>query len=324
MAFDLEHIVDLALFARVVDARSFTQAARQTGIAKSAVSRRIALLERRLGVQLLRRSTRAVEVTSDGARFYEQCQAILAAARAAEDTVSGAGVSVRGTIRMCAPVTFSQMFLASMVAAFQIEHPEVEVQLTTDDRFVEVVAGQFDLVIRIARLQDGAFVAKRLTSDRLVIAGAPSYLDAKGRPSRAEDLVHHNCMHYTLVDKAAEWRFRGADGKAVDVGRGSFGSNDGTVLRASMLAGLGLVVLPYFMVAGDVASGRAELVLEGARSAEVGIYAVVAQSRGLPLRVRALIEHLQRELAKPDWQAGASRSKSSGGRPRTVRVTSRP
>lgn len=302
MSFDLEQIVDLALFARLVDTRSFSEAARRTGIAKSAVSRRISLLEKRLGVQLVRRSTRSLEVTSDGARFYEHCARLVAAARAAEDEVSEAGVAMRGLIKLSAPVTLSQMHLARAVATFQMEHPEVEVQLATNDRLVDALASEFDLIVRVGRLKDELFVAKRLANDRLIVAASPEYLARQGRPARAEDLVHHNCLHYSIVDALAEWRFRGDDRKPVSVGRGSFSTTDGTVLRQAMLAGLGLAVLPYFMVARDVASGRAELVLEGQRRAEIGIFAVVSSGRGLPLRVRALVGYLQRYFARPDWR----------------------
>lgn len=306
MSFDLENIVDLALFARVVDAQSFSQAARVTGIAKSAVSRRIALLEQRVGVQLLRRSTRSLRVTSDGARFYEHCARVLAAAREAEASVSAASRSLEGLIRISAPVTFTQMFLADTIARFQVARSGVEVQLLANDQFVDPVAGEFDLVIRVTRSNDGDFVAKQLASDRLVVVGSPRYLERRGRPARPEDLVHHECLHYTLVDAAAEWRFRGEDGKPVAMTRSAFATNNGTVLREAMLAGLGLCVVPYFMVAREVAGGAAELLLEDSRRADIGIYAVVAKSRGLPLRVRALIEHLQKSFAASDWQVRSS------------------
>ncbi len=302
MAFDLEHIVDLALFARVVEAQSFSEAARRTGIAKSAVSRRIALLEQRLGVQLLRRSTRAVQVTTDGARFYEHCAQVAAAAVAAEDAVSNARASVRGLIRLSAPVTFSHMYLAKAVAGFQLKHPDVEVQLVTNDQFVDPIAGEFDLIVRITHLQDASFVAKKLTDDRLVVVGERGYLDQAGRPERSEDLVHHNCLRYALMDARAEWRFLGVDHKALSVPRGNFTSTDGATLREAMLAGLGLAVMPYFMVARDIVAQRAEILLEGHRDASVGIYAVVASARGLPLRVRSLIEHLQRVFSRADWR----------------------
>jgi len=317
VAFDLEHIVDLALFARVIDARSFSAAARQTGIAKSAVSRRIALLERRLGVQLVRRSTRALQVTADGARFYEHCVQVQAAARAAEDAVRGAEQAVRGLIRISAPVTFAHMFLAPVLVEFQRAHPEVEVHLAASDRLVDAVAGEFELVIRVARLEDGSSVGRRLAGDGVVVAGAPAYLARVGRPSAPEDLVHHNCLHYALVDAAAEWRFRGADRRPVVAGRGTFTTTDGTVLREVMLAGLGLAVLPHFMVARDVAAGRAELVLDGMRAGDIGVYAVVSSTRGLPRRVRALIEHLQRHFARPDR---CTRGHGAGGRGRRQRA----
>lgn len=303
MAFDLERIIDLALFARVVESRSFTEAARRSGIAKSAVSRRISLLEQRLGVQLLRRTTRSLFVTPEGARFYEHCAQVLASARAAEGSIAGAEVVARGRVRVSAPVTFAQMHLVWAVAAFLREHPEVEVQLATDDRLVDVVEGGFDLVVRISRLRDASFVAKPLATDRLVVVGAPSYLRERGRPEHPEELVHHECLHYELVSRPAEWRFRGRTGSTPIPVRGSFSSTDGTVLRQAALAGVGLAVLPWFMVAPDVGAGRLELVLEGQRRAQIGVFAVVAAARGLPLRVRLLLDHLTRWFAAVDWAA---------------------
>ena len=289
MAFDLEQIVDLALFARVVESRSFTEAARRSGIAKSAVSRRISLLERRLGVQLLRRTTRSLFVTPEGARFYEHCAQVLESARAAEGAIAGAESAARGRVRVSAPVTF--------------EHPEVEVQLATDDRLVDVVEGGFDLVVRISRLRDASFVARPLATDRLVVVGSPRYLQERGRPEHPEELVHHECLHYELVPRTAEWRFRGVTGGSPIPVRGSFSSTDGTVLRQAALAGAGLAVLPWFMVAPDVVAGRLELVLDGQRRAEIGVFAVVASARGLPLRVRALLDHLVRWFTGIDWAA---------------------
>lgn len=317
MAFDLEQLVDLALFARVVELRSFTAAAAQSNIAKSAVSRRITLLERRLGVQLLRRSTRRLALTPEGARFYEHCARLLEDARAAEQSIATAGDAVRGTLRISAPVTLSQMHLTHALAAFLVQYPEAEIQLVADDRFADVVEGGFDLVVRIARLASASFVARRLAADRLVVCGAPAYLAARGRPETPEDLVHHNCLHYELVPRAGEWRFRTSRGREAMPVRGNFSATDGTVLRQAALAGLGLVVLPSFMVAPDVAAGRLALVLEGARRAEIGIYGVVAKARGLPLRTRALLDFLSRWFAQVDWERpGESRADRAPGKTR--------
>lgn len=302
MALDLERLVDQALFARVVELRSFTAAALQSGIAKSAVSRRVTSLEKRLGVQLLRRTTRHLAVTTEGARYYEHCAALLAAAKAADEAVATASHAVRGPIRVSAPVTLSQMFVARALAAFLEKHPEVEVQLVTEDRLVDVVAEGFDLVVRVARLKDGSFVARRLAADRLVIAAAPSYLARRGRPESPEELVHHNCLHYELVPRAVEWRFRTREETLSIPVRGNLTATDGTVLREAAIAGLGLAVVPSFMIARDVAEGRLEVVLSSARRAEIGIFGVVAASRGLPLRTKALLDFLSDWFAHPDWQ----------------------
>lgn len=307
MAFDLEHLADFALFARVVELRSFSAAAARSGIARSAVSRRITLLEKRLGVQLLRRTTRRLSLTAEGLRFYEHCARLGELASAAEDSVAGASDEVRGTLRVSAPVTFSQMHLAAAVAAFLAEYPEVEVHLTAEDRLVDVVEGGYDVVVRMGRLSDASFVARRLATDRLVVCGAPAYFARAGRPESPEALVNHNCLHYGLVPRTGEWRFRGPAGPEAIPVRGNFTATDGTVLRQAALAGLGLAVLPSFMVAQDVAEGRLELVLQSFRRAEIGIHAIVAHGRNLPRRTRSFIDFLTRWFAQPRKEVPARR-----------------
>jgi DNA-binding transcriptional LysR family regulator len=305
MKFDLEEIVDLALFARVVDARSMSEAARRTGIAKSAVSKRIAGLEQRLGIELLRRTTRAIHMTPEGARFYEHCAQILASARAATTEVAGAGTSMAGVIHVSAPVTFARMHLTRAIARFQRDYPEVDIILATDDRLVDIVASGCDVVIRISRLKDASFVARRLAVDRLVVVGSPDYFEHAGRPRTPADLSQHNCMHYDLVSQSAEWRFRGADRRPLVAPRGNFTATSGDVLCEAALAGVGLAVVPYFMVARDVAAGRLELLLDDRRKAELGIFAITQSARGQPLRLRKLLAHLRRWFAEIDWASPA-------------------
>jgi DNA-binding transcriptional LysR family regulator len=300
VAFDLDRIASYALFARVVQLQSFTAAAKQSGIAKSAVSTRIRDLEERLGVQLLRRTTRKLALTEEGVRFYEHCARVLESASAADSVIAGAGDAVRGPIRVSAPVTFAQMHLGAACAEFLRAHPEVQIELRTDDRMSDVVEGGFDLIVRVGRLDTGSFVARKLATDRLVVCAAPSYLAQRGRPSSPEDVVHHECLHYSLVPMRAEWRFRGAKGPLAIPVAGSFSASDGTVLREAALAGLGLAVLPSFMIARDLEARRLELVLEGHRRAEIGVFAITA-TRKLPARTRALVDFLGRRFAKPPW-----------------------
>lgn len=296
----LEDLPSLALFARVVDHRSFSGAAREARIAKSAVSRRIAALERRLGIPLLRRSTRALSVTDDGLRVYEHCAALLAAAGAAEETAR-ARTGVRGVIQVNAPVTLSQMHLGGAIADFLQRHPEVEVSLFAEDSLVDVIEGGFDVVVRIGRLADSSLRSRRLAADRLVVCGSPQYLARRGVPATPADLVHHDCLHYALVARAAEWRFRVPGGVLSVPTRGRFSSSNGTVLREAALAGVGLTVLPLFMVARDVEAGRLILVLEGARRARIGIYAVSAGRSAVAPRAKALVDHLAQYFSRPRW-----------------------
>lgn len=299
----LDDLQSLALFARVVQHRSFSGAAREAGIAKSAVSRRVAHLEAVLGVRLLLRSTRKLSLTEEGVRVYEQCVALLAAASAAEAVAGGARDAVRGTLRVNAPVTFAQMHLAKPIARFLQEYPEVDVQLSTENRFVDVVEEGFDVVIRVGRLLDSSLHARKFATDRLVVCASPEYLARRGTPSSPTDLLGHNCLHYALVPRAGEWRFgQGAEARSIPV-HGNLATSDGTVLREAALAGLGLAVLPSFMVVGDVVDGRLVLVLEGARRAEIGIHAVVAHRKHAPARVRAFLDFLVKHFSRTRFLA---------------------
>lgn len=302
MKAPIEDVASMALFAEVVRRQSFTAAAAEVRLAKSAVSKRIALLEERLGVRLLTRTTRKLVLTEEGVRYYEHCAALLAAADAAEEAVAGASAIPRGPLRINAPVTFAHMFLAKALAALVARHPEMQIDLTTDDRLVDVVEGGFDVVIRVARLGESSLVARRFATDRLVVCGAPSYLAARGRPTSPHELVGHNCLHYSLVPREGEWRFRGEGGPLSIPTAGNVSASDGTVLRRFALAGVGLIAVPLMLVATDVAAGRLELVLEGARRAEFGIHAVYASRRNLPARTRLLLDHLTRHFAGPDWR----------------------
>jgi len=298
MSFLLEELPSLALFARVVQLRSFTAAARDVGLAKSAVSHRVARLEAKLGVQLLRRTTRKLTLTDEGLRVYEHCATLVSAADAAHESVAGASERLEGTVRVNAPVTFGQMHLARAVASFLERHPSIDVSLSTDDRIVDVVEGGFDVVVRIGQPRDSGLVSRKLATDRLVVCGSPEYLARAGTPETPDELVRHNCLHYSLVSRASEWRFRGSKGGYAVPVRGNFESSDGTVLSRAALAGLGLAVVPSFMVADDVTSGRLVTVLDRHRRAQIGIFAVFSDRRNLPRRTRVFLDFLVARFAK--------------------------
>jgi DNA-binding transcriptional LysR family regulator len=288
----IDQVTSLALFARVVQHGSFSAAAREAGLAKSAVSRRIAELEEVLRVRLLQRTTRALSLTDEGVRVHEHARALVTAADAAQEVAGLATGAVRGTLRLNATPAFSQLYLARAVTAFLELNPEVEVHLSTDDQMVDVVEGGFDVVFRIGRLTDSSLVARRLATDRLVVCASPAYLARAGTPREPADLHRHVCLHYALVSRAAEWRFR-TGGRTVEVStRGPLSCTDGISLREAVLAGAGLAAVPSMLVAADVEAGRLQLVLEGTRRAEFGLHAVTAHRTQAPPRVRALLDFL--------------------------------
>jgi DNA-binding transcriptional LysR family regulator len=297
----LAELSSFALFAQVVQARSFSEAARRAGLAKSAVSKRIARLEERLGARLLVRTTRKLSLTAEGLRCYEHCAALVTAADAAEESVSAASQAARGRLRVNAPVTFAQLYLAPPIASFLQRYPEIELELSTENRLVDLVEDAYDVVIRISRLREDSLVARKLADDRLVVCAAPAYLEQRGEPRRPDELVGHNCLHYTLVPRAGEWRFRGEDGPLAVPTTGNFSTSDGSVLREAAVAGMGLAVLPSSLVADELRAGRLRPVLTSHRRGRVGIYAVFTSRKQLALRTRLFIDHLVRCFATPPW-----------------------
>lgn len=301
MTASLDDLVSLALFARVVEAGSFTAAARALGLSKSAVSARVARLEDRLGARLLHRTTRRLSLSQAGAALYERAARMVAAANDAAELAEGTSREPRGRLRISAPVTLAQMFLGPVLAEFLRAQPSVQIDLDASDRMVDLVAEGFDLAVRIANLRDSSLVARKLATDRLVVVGSPSYLARAGTPRSVADLAQHNCLRYAQVSGSAEWGFRGFE-RVRQVVEGNLVVSDGTVLREAAAAGLGLAVLPAFMVAAELASRRLVPVLEELPRREIGIFAVYPHRRNVPAKVRAFVDFLVARFARAPWR----------------------
>lgn len=291
----------LLLFAAIVRTGSFSAAARSIGVVKSSASKRIAALEAGMGVKLLRRTTRKVVPTSEGLRVYEGAARLADAFVGAELALDRAASGDAGTIRMSAPITFGHMFLVPMLKSFLDQNPEITIDLVTEDRFVDVITGGFDLVIRVGKLPQGDYTARKLTSSRVVVCASPEYLARRSTPETPADLAAHNCLRYSLVAAETEWRF----GDVTAPVSGNLIVSDGTVLRQAAVAGLGIAVLPSFIVAAELAAGRLVSVLEARRRADFGVYAVHADGPKLAGRVRRLVQYLVKELRAPDWEQRA-------------------
>jgi DNA-binding transcriptional LysR family regulator len=285
----------MVFFARVVEQRSFTAAAAKLGVSKSVVSARVAAFERKLRVPLLHRTTRKLSLTREGLALYERCARVAAAADEAAAAADRAGDAPHGVLRVDAPIVFAQERLAAPLASYLEKHPQVRVTLSMNDRVIDLVDEGVDVAIRITwRLAGAGLVARKLGSDRTVLCASPAYLARRGTPASPEDLVHHDCLLYSLLKESAEWRFRvGRRSVGVRV-EARFSAASGAVLRSAALAGMGLAVLPRFMVAADLHAGRLRPVIDSFEGVGLGIYAVYPQPQGgrPSPKVRAFVDLL--------------------------------
>jgi DNA-binding transcriptional LysR family regulator len=297
-----DDVLSLVFFARVVEAQSFTRAASQLGVSKSLVSKRVAELEQRLGTRLLLRTTRRLSLTADGLSLYERAQRMVAEADEAAALTAGAGKEPRGVLRVNAPPTFAELYLTAPIAAYLQRHPAVRVELLLADRFVDLVEDGVDVAIRVSsRLRDSSLVSRKLAEDRTVVCASPEYLRRKGVPRAPAELVHHDCVRYTLLKTADEWRFRDENGSFSVPVEGRFSAASGIALREAALAGIGLAVLPYFNVASDLRASRLVEVLGEHSFVRLTIHAVYAPARVVPVNVRAFLDLLSVHFRKPPW-----------------------
>lgn len=299
MPATLDDVAGLAIVARVVEARSFTGAARAMGLSKSAVSARVARLEARLGVRLLRRTTRRLSLTEAGLALHAQAARVVAAADEAAAAAEGAGGAPRGVLRITAPAAFSALYLAPVLAELLQAHPALAVELDVSDRLVDLVGEGFDAAIRLTRPADSTLVARKLAPDRLVVVAAPAYLARAGTPRASADLARHNCLRSAHISASGEWGFRNVG--AGRPGAGNLVVGDASVLREAARAGLGLALLPSSLVARELASGALVTVLPGFPRRELALHVVHPHQRQVPPKVRALVDHLVRAFARPPW-----------------------
>jgi DNA-binding transcriptional LysR family regulator len=293
---DLE---SMALFARVIETRSFTAAAHALGTTTSSVSKRIARLEEQLGVQLIMRTTRSLSATEAGNVFYERCARILREVDEAEQAVTQLGGAPRGTLRITAPTTLGEAQLPLLLATFLERYPELRVEVDVTDRKVNLVEEGYDLGLRgmaTTGMPDSSLVARRLATVRAIVCAAPSYLARRGTPRTLDDLVQHDCLHYNLVALHQEWSFPTPDGTRVVPVNVRMALNNSAALRSAAIAGAGLLRTPALAVGDALRAGALQTVLEEHAPVEFGLYAVYPMSKQALPKVRACVDFLSSEL----------------------------
>ncbi len=295
----------MEVFAEVVEAEGFSAAARSLGISKSAVSKQIGRLEDRLGVRLLNRTTRRLSLTEAGATFYEASRRVLDEAEAAETAVSNLAEAPHGLLKLNAPMSFGFLHLARAIPEFHARYPQIVVDAVMNDRFVDLIEEGYDLAIRIGGLRDSSLIARRLAPSRALLCASPDYLARRGEPRQPAELAEHDCLIYSNVDQRDLWRFQGPRGPLRVKVKGPFLANNGDALCSAALAGMGIALLPSFIVSPHLLSGRLVPVMCGFPLGEQGIYAVYPHHRNLSVKVRAFVDFLiERFGPEPYWDQG--------------------
>jgi DNA-binding transcriptional LysR family regulator len=306
----------MVVFAEVVTAGSFSTAAKRLGLSNASVSREVARLERRLGTQLLRRTTRKMSLTEAGEAFYARCQRVADETEQAARSVGELQAEPRGEIRFAASTSFGHRQLAPRLAQFVKRFPKVHMQVVLTDHLADLVSERFDLAVRISgRLADATLVRRRLCPIRFVVCAAPSYLDHHGVPRHVRELESHNCLSMSTSDLA--WRYilrAGAISRGARLRlRGDLNVDNEDALHRLALLGHGIVCLPTFIVGEDLRDGRLMRILPKQLSLEASAFAIFPASRHPAPKVRVLVDYLARSLgAEPDWDAFARQARRVG------------
>jgi DNA-binding transcriptional LysR family regulator len=297
----LDHFRQISTFVEVIARGSLSAAARAEGIAPAMIGRRLDALEARLGVKLLQRTTRKLALTDEGAAFLEDCQRILAELEEAEAAVSERSARATGHLVVSAPAGFGRQHVAPLVPSFLAEHREVSVNLNLSDRVVDVIGEGVDIAIRIASLTDSNLVGVKLADNHRVVVATPGYLKRHGTPQTLDELGKHNCLAISSQGSQRGWTFRD-HGKIVTMKvTGNMVCNDGAVLHDWAMAGRGLAWRSMWEVSSEIEAGLLVPVLEQYAAPGNDIYAVFAQRRHLPLRIRVFVDFLRHAYSQPDY-----------------------
>lgn len=291
----------LSSFLAVVRAGSFVAAAEAVGLSKAAVSRHVADLEEHLGVRLLHRTTRRLSLSEDGQRFHARAVELVSALAELESETASSGGEATGLLRINAPLTFGNLHLAPLWPRFIAANPRVSLDVTLNDRVVDLVEEGYDLAIRVARQLDPQLVGRKLASTRIVLCASPEYLAEHGTPQHPSELVSHQILAYSYWAAGDDWRFTGPEGEVGVRVTPRIHTNSGDTCRIAALDDQGIVLQPDFLVGHDLQSGALVELMPSYRSIELGVYAVYATRKHLPMKSRRLIDFLVDAFENPSW-----------------------
>lgn len=292
----MDSLSGMTVFTKVAERASFTAAAHDLKLSKSAVSKQITRLEDRLGVQLIHRTTRRLHLTEVGQAYYERAKRVVEDAEEAEQAIASLHGDLRGTIRINAPLSYGLRKLCPLVTKFMDLHPDLKIDMTFSDRVRDLIDDGFDMGVRIAQLTDSSLIARKLGHTELVVVASPDYWEKHGKPAHPDDLKNHNCLLYDYRTNPNEWKFKGPDGPLPVTVDGSFRANNGEALVCAASNGQGVFYVPTFLVDNLIQTGQLTTALEDFTQDGIGIYAVWPHNRHLSAKVRGFVDFLVEEL----------------------------
>jgi DNA-binding transcriptional LysR family regulator len=298
-----------AIFAKVAETGSFVAAAQDLGISQATVSKAVGRLERKLGATLFHRTSRRLSLSEGGRTALDEAAALLAAGEALETTALADSARPRGVVRMTAPMSFGIAHLGVMLPEFFDLYPEITVELTLSDAFIDIVEDGVDVALRISDLEDSSLMARRLAPVRVLLVGAPAYFVRRGYPKHPKDLTDHVGLIYTNGRAKGVWRFRHAtEGQYAVSVPSPLRVNNADILRPALIGGAGLAMQPDFLAWDDLATGRLEHALPDWQGPDLSLYLVTPPGTTRPARVEALMAFLTERIRKSAWVRSARSS----------------
>lgn len=289
----------MRVFVRVAELNSFSGVAKQLGVARSVVTRQVAALENHLGTKLMARSTRRLTLTSEGASYLEKCRVILNLVDAAETGIAQERLTPRGLIRISVPLSFGLKRVMPHLLEFVRRYPEVNVDMDYSDRRVNLIEDGIDLSIRITPKLESSDVVRKISHSRLCVIASPDYLARCGTPQHPSELIHHQCLGYTIAGGQQAWQFL-INGQLQNFPmRSQINANNGEVLTEAAAQGLGITCQPDFIAEPALSAGKVKEILTNFSMPELGIYAMLPSNRQIPHRVRVLMDYLVSKLGEP-------------------------
>jgi DNA-binding transcriptional LysR family regulator len=302
----MDRLLAMEMFVRVVETGSFSKAAREFNTTQPTVTKQVAAIEARLKVRLLNRNTRGVSLTEAGALYYEKCKSIVRDAQEAESIVQLGQTQAQGLLRIGTSVAFGRRVMVPLALDYMRRHPNVQLDLSFEDRYVDLIAQGIDVAIRMGRLADSSLGARFLGTNPWVMVASPAYLKKHGVPKRAQDLSGHTALIYSSVVGDDVWRLNTPNGEPITVPvSGRFRSNNVSAVLAAARDGMGIALMPRYVASESMLLGKVREVLADHALPEQEIHAVFPSPKLVPGKVSGFIAFLQGRFAQRWWEAGA-------------------